>query len=179
MAGERISCLAETAEQKGSGMKVLQRRWHDLHVRSKPRDKVLLDYSGLTGIVTKQIGDKLGTAFYMYGSDELYHCPPLEDAEEIIKQSALDRKTWVEERFDCDDFAVILKAHFAEAAYANGKRRAPHAFGIIHGVFEDVGMHAMNIMVNDDKQVRIVEPQNDQIFLVEESGLEYAHLVMF
>ena len=85
-----------------------------------------------------------------------------EDAEEIINASAVDRRRWVQNRFDCDDFAHVLKAHFAEAAYADGKRRASHCFGTVWGMLPE--SHAINWMVNDDLKVRFIEPQTDKIF---------------
>ena len=82
---------------------------------------------------------------------------------EIISESKVDRKTWVRERFDCDDFAHVLKAHFAEASYKNGQRRAAHCFGVVWGSLP--GPHAINWMVNSDGKLRFVEPQNDRVFV--------------
>jgi hypothetical protein len=101
--------------------------------------------------------------FNLYLGDEKYYCTPLKDAREIIKASAVDRMNWVEERFDCDDFALVLKAHFAEAAYKDGKRRAAHCFGIVWGSLPTP--HAINWMLNADRRLRFVEPQNNRIFL--------------
>jgi hypothetical protein len=115
--------------------------------------------------------------------DRKYYCPPLEDAAIIIGASGLECKKWVREVFDCDDFAHVLKAHFAEAAYAEGGRRAAHCFGIVFArvtVHKPNGElktypHALNWMVNDDLKVRFVEPQagylidpqTDQVFRVD------------
>ena len=59
----------------------------------------------LRELVARQLGKKLSKSFGFYISDAKYYCPPLKDAREIIKKSRLDKKTWVEEKFDCDDFA--------------------------------------------------------------------------
>lgn len=113
-------------------------------------------------IITDQLGSKLAKNFGFYLADSSYFCTPLKDAKEIIANSADDKHTWVAERFDCDDFAHVLKAHFAEAAYADGKRRSAHCFGIVWGDLPEP--HAINWMINDDKVLRFVEPQDDRVF---------------
>ena len=109
-----------------------------------------------------QLGSRLLGNFALYIADEEYFCTPKDEAEQIITRSSLDRKTWVRERFDCDDFALILKARFAEAAYACGSRRRAHCFGIVAGYLP--GPHAINWMINNDKKLRFVEPQSDEVF---------------
>jgi len=138
------------------------RRWHKERGRSDAL-KVYITDDELRRIIADQLGPKLNRSIGLYIADSEYFCTPEEDAREIIAQSTLDRKTWVEERFDCDDFAHVLKAHFAEAAYKDGKRRAAHCFGVVWGMLP--GPHAINWMVNSDGVLRFVEPQTDEIFL--------------
>ena len=91
---------------------------------------------------------------------------PIADLE-IIENSATDRMRWVKERFDCDDFALVLKSHFCEAAYKDGDRRPAHCFGIVWGMLP--GPHAINWMLNADRVLRFVEPQSDDVFLPRDS----------
>ncbi|MBA7543563.1 hypothetical protein ES705_35894 [subsurface metagenome] len=91
----------------------------------------------------------------------------MNDAKEVIRESAVDRKKWVQERFDCDDFAHVLKAHFAEATYADVSRHLAHCFGVVSGMLP--GPHAINWMVNEDMELRFVEPQTDEIFVPRET----------
>ncbi len=154
---------ARTSEAgKGTIRKVFVRRWHTPSAR-KPRAKKYISGLELRQLLVKELGPKLAKNFGFYVADEKFFCTPLEDAKEIIEESKLDRKTWVAERFDCDDFAHVLKAHFAEAAYKNGKRRAAHCFGVVWGWLPE--HHAINWMVNSDLKLRFVEPQTDQIFM--------------
>lgn len=141
---------------------VFPRRWHSPREGTSSGTKVYIPSDEVRETVTAQLGPKLTPDFSFYIADDEYFCTPLEDAREIIKNSALDRRKWVRERFDCDDFAHVLKAHFAEAAYADGSRRTAHCFGIVWGNFP--GPHAINWMLNDDMIVRFVEPQDDTIF---------------
>ena len=137
------------------------RRWHKPNLGPR-QSKSYISGSELRRLIVRQLGKKLARNFGLYVADTSYFCTPLDDARQIIKASAVDRNTWIRERFDCDDFAHVLKAHFAEAAYKNGKRRAAHCFGVVWGSLP--GPHAVNWMVNSDKIVRFVEPQNDRIF---------------
>ena len=93
----------------------------------------------------------------VYQSDNYYMCPSLDGAQRIIQLSVTRRMKYVAESFDCDDFAVLLKADFSLCSYLNGDRGGGYAFGIVW--FTQPSGHAMNFMVNDDGNVRFTEPQ--------------------
>lgn len=133
------------------------RRWHEPSEVAVA--KTYISAAEVRQIIMNQMSSKIAIAFGIYMGDIEYFCTPLKDAEEIITNSADDKHKWVSDRFDCDDFAYVLKAHFAEAAYADGKRRCAHCFGIAWS------SHVLNWMINDDKVLRFVEPQTDNIFL--------------
>lgn len=141
--------------------KKFDRRWHQAKPGTTKRKK-FVTAAKLRVLVSQQLEGKLDRNFGFYIADEKYYCTPLEDANSIIAASAVDRKKWVEEEFDCDDFAHVLKAHFAEAAYADGVRRPAHCFGIVWGMLPEP--HAINWMINDDSKLRFIEPQTDEIF---------------
>lgn len=126
-------------------------------------NKTYITADKLRELITKQLGKKLDASFQIYIADEKYYCPPLKDVRQIVKESALDRQTWVEERFDCDDFAITLKANFAQASYKDGQRRHAHCCGVVWGMF-DGEAHAINWVVTSDKRLRFIEPQTDEIF---------------
>ena len=139
------------------------RRWHVPASPGKPAaQKVFITSAELRELVAKQLGKKLSKNFGFYISDAKYYCPPVKDARDIIKKSGVDRNTWVADKFDCDDFAHVLKGHFSEAAYKNGNRRKAHCLGVVWGSLP--GPHAINWMVNADLKLRFVEPQNDTIY---------------
>ena len=113
-------------------------------------------------IIRKRLAGKLKSNCNIILGDARYFCPSLSYAQKIINDTSVDQHKWIEERFDCDDFAFLLKAGFVKDAYNGGKRRAAHCFGIVWGSLP--GPHAINWMINDDMKLRFVEPQNDQIF---------------
>ena len=125
-------------------------------------EKLYIKNYELRGLINDQLAEKLGSSFQLYIADGEYYSPSLNDAERIIKQSKIDRYDWIRERFDCDDFALVLKSEFALDAYRQTKRRAPYCFGIVWGMLP--GAHAINWMVNDDRKLRFIEPQTDGIF---------------
>lgn len=139
------------------------RRWHTAGAGPPSATKKYISALEVRREVVRQLGAKLARSFEIYVADSEYYCTPLRDAREIIRASAVDRKTWVRNRFDCDDFAHVLKAHFAEAAYKDGRRRAAHCFGVVWGMLP--GPHAINWMLNSDLKLRFVEPQNDRVFV--------------
>ena len=126
-------------------------------------NKVYISGQEIRQLVAAHLGNKLARNFALYIADAQYYCTPLLDAKSIIKKSKLDRKRWTAEKFDCDDFAHVLKANFAEAAYKNGSRRKAHCLGVVWGSLP--GPHAINWMINSDKKLRFIEPQNDRIFM--------------
>jgi len=136
------------------------RRWHTPKEEVYPKE--FIDAGELKRVIRKQLKGKLRMNFRLYMGDDRYFLTPVEHAKEIISNSSVDRLTYVERRFDCDDFAFVLKAHFCEAAYKDGDRRAAHCFGIVWGMLP--GPHAINWMVNEDRVLRFVEPQSDEVF---------------
>ncbi|WP_224243886.1 lectin MOA-related protein [Hyalangium gracile] len=110
-------------------------------------------------IIQQQLSGKFAGDFRMYVADGEYYCPSVSDAHEVIRKTLVEHNQYTREKFDCDDFAHILKAEFIKDGYNNGVRRAPHCFGIIWA-----GNHAFNWMINDDFNLRFIEPQSDGIF---------------
>ncbi len=137
-------------------------KWYTPGTGPAASAKVFISSVELRELVANQLGPKLARSFGFYIADARYYCTPADDAREIIRASKVDRNTWTEDKFDCDDFAHVLKGHFAEAAYKNGERRKAHCFGVVWGSLP--GPHAINWMVNADLKLRFVEPQNDRRF---------------
>ena len=140
-----------------------RRRWHKESKKEYTPLKFFYQSAYLRQVINNELSGRLAKSFSLYLADDQYYLPSYEDASEIIKNSALDRKKWTVNKFDCDDFALVLKAHFAEAAYKDGKRRPAHCFGIAWGMFPKA--HALNWMVTDDGRFLFVEPQTDEIFV--------------
>ena len=104
----------------------------------------------------------------VYLGDDKYYCPPLNEALALIHSSHGEFLKWTDEVFDCDDFAFVLKAHFCNNAFHNGRRKWPYCFGIVWK--NKPIQHAMNWIVYRDRDAAtggggklvfaLVEPQN-------------------
>lgn len=144
-----------------------------------PRDKRALEIAPemcisrdeLKHLVSEELNGKLEENFRLYMADFEYYCPPFEDAKEIIESSKIKGMTTIvgKERFDCDDFSLLLKARFAYAAYRDKrKRNFAHCFGIVWGMLPFPFPHSLNWMVtaddNGNKTLHFVEPQNYKVF---------------
>lgn len=90
--------------------------------------------------------------------DETYWAVSLETWQLILAYTGVDRKQYVKDSFDCDNFAVHLTDVSADRFEING-------VGI---VVDGSGGHAYcSLLVVDDGKlsVAVVEPQNDQFIL--------------
>jgi hypothetical protein len=113
-------------------------------------------------IIKSKLKNKLKSGYKIRLADKKYFCPKLTDADAIIKATHVNQRVWISERFDCDDFAILLKAEFVKDAYRQGDRRAAHCFGVVWGSLP--GPHAIDWMINDDMKLRFIEPQNDSVY---------------
>ena len=113
-------------------------------------------------IIETALKGKFKRSFKLHLADGTYYFPSLADARKVMDGTSVDIYRWTREKFDCDDFAFVLKAEFAKDAYADKERRAPHCFGMVWGNLPRP--HAINWMINDDQKLRFIEPQNDKIF---------------
>jgi len=94
--------------------------------------------------------------------DEKYRLPPFEEVLQFLRQDYTDMKLYIKDYHDCDDFAVMLwglwKAKYG-AQYTS--------FGLLL-TSTLAGYHAANVFVDDEYNVWLLEPQNDNMWLVED-----------
>ncbi len=111
-------------------------------------------------------------------ADELYYCPSLRVARGIAREAKVDRRRYMEEIFDCDDFAHLLKGAFIEDVYDSGKRSVPYAMGILWG---NTPAHAMNFAVVSDGRdfaLKVIEPQKSSFYEPKMKILKDIYLVV-
>ncbi len=131
----------------------------------KANPGLVLTKRELHELIMRQLGPKLNKLDYTVRlSDKNYYLPHREDIKRIIRTNQINRRKWIAEKFDCDDFAMLLKAAVIEDQWRRGKRRYPTAFGLLYGTRLKEGHHAFNIVVTSDKRVQFIEPQNDEMF---------------
>ncbi len=122
-------------------------------------------------IIKNGLNGKTTSNFKLYLGDVTYFCYPLEEAKAVIASTTVDTYNWTAEKFDCDDFAFVLKAEFNKNSYEDKQRRAAACCGMLwgtglhmNGTGSEPVHHAINWMINDDLKLRFVEPQSDKIY---------------
>jgi hypothetical protein len=127
------------------------------------------------GLLESAFSGKFGATNILRLGDAHYYLPTPQEIDRIINDSSLDRKIWTPERFDCDDFAYVLKAEFCTHAYDAGESLScSFALGMIWGNFNwRDEFHAANLVVlhnpaNDRNGVLLIEPKEDAYKQVED-----------
>ena len=84
--------------------------------------------------------------------DGLYRIPSLEDTQAIIAWDLTDKETYVANIFDCENFALRVKARVDELFKVNH-------FGL---VIDWSSSHAYNVFLTPEGRVFLYEGQNDE-----------------
>jgi len=92
----------------------------------------------------------------VYLSDLNYGLTTVEEAKRFTKSTKVSVKEWKEESYDCDEFSFALMGYWNLGLYQ-------YAFGIAW-----TKTHAFNIMVDNKKQIWIVEPQTNIFYKIED-----------
>lgn len=102
----------------------------------------------------------------LFLSDRTYRLCHTDDIERFLVQDGTDRKKYQAERYDCDDFAYRLMGQFSVPDWSD------LTMGIVW-----TNVHALNCVVDEDKQFWFVEPQTDELVKVLE-GVDTIRLIM-
>ena len=99
-------------------------------------------------------------------ADHDYYYVTIEEMKDIILHDWVDKKKYLSEKFDCDDFALVFKAHLAERFNINavGLARSVKINDLKTG--KPKGFHRANIFFADDNGViklYFLEPQTDKV----------------
>lgn len=120
----------------------------------------------LENLVNTTLAGKLTENFKLHISDNKYYLPSLEDSHRLLEESKVGEYQWHDEVFDCDDFAIMLKAHFCKDAYKHYERGHSHCLGIAWGQIPRP--HALNWVINNDRKLRFIDPMYGEIYLPQE-----------
>ena len=122
----------------------------------------VLDWRQFMELHRKYFGENVYAILY----DGKYHVPRKDALIQFIRDNWLDKRRWLEDVYDCDNFALSFKAYLAEIGLIN-------ACGFAVGEVRDaktnqlLGYHAFNVLSFYDEtgEVKLVmfEPQTDEI----------------
>ena len=100
----------------------------------------------------------------IYLSDNVFSLTSVEEAKKYSIQTKVYINKWKSEEFDCDEFSFALMGYWNLDLYQ-------FAFGIAWS-----NVHAFNIMIDDKKQVWIIEPQSNKFIKIEDAKSPYTPL---
>ena len=99
-------------------------------------------------------------------ADRDYYYVTIEEMKDIILHDWVDKKKYLKEKFDCDDFALVFKAHLAERFNINAVGLARSIKISDANTGEHIGYHRANVFFADDNGViklYFLEPQTDKM----------------
>lgn len=136
----------------------------------KPAGGRLMSAVNVKELIIQQLGEALVDQKNVRFGDNQYYLPTQDEMDFIITESGLERKKFMAERFDCDDFAFILKGEVSAHAYQAGQLTCGICAGIAWGYFQwnPRGYHAANWFLDSSGVLNFIEPQWDVIFPVEQ-----------
>ena len=126
---------------------------------------VVVPVNSVKGIAKESLAGKFSDDPGIRYGDGMYYLPTLEEIQFILKESQLDRRKWLENRFDCDDFAYVLKGEMSVHTYDTSDIRYGLCVGMVWGNFDWItGYHAVNWFIDSNSVMRFIEPQSDSIY---------------
>jgi hypothetical protein len=90
-------------------------------------------------------------------SDNSYKTTKKSEFERFIAEDITDQWQYVPEFFDCDDFSFSIMGQLSNPDWG------ALTFGILWTNTPN-GAHAVNCFIDKDREVWILEPQNDQLY---------------
>lgn len=101
----------------------------------------------------------------IYIADHDYFFPEKKKVETFLRCDGTNEYVYKKEGGDCDDFAWVLKGRFTEQCMLKSAKRGL-ALGIVWGSIyikadEPPVRHAMNLVIDAEKNVYLIEPQSD------------------
>lgn len=134
-------------------------------VTAPPAQGRLASSNDVHEIVAASLAGKFASDPGIRYGDEQFYLPSLDEVAWILGESQLDRRTWLQNRFDCDDFAYVLKGEMSSHAYANAELTCGLCVGIAWGYFDWLeGNHAVNWFIDSTGALGFIEPQDDRMF---------------
>jgi hypothetical protein len=122
---------------------------------SYSEEEPVVDYSVVEDVILKTFGTDY--QYHVFVSDTKYRLPSIDTIRRFLSLDDTDWLNYVVDFADCDDYAFVLQGAQEKRFWGRG-----YAFGILWYYNERFG-HAVNFFIDRDRQLWIVEPQNDRV----------------
>jgi len=92
------------------------------------------------------------------------------DLQRFLGHDQVDHQQYMENTFDCDDFADVLKGHEREWFRFHKHPGLGSTFGVLWGDIRHKDQpdkprpHAVNYCITSEGKLRLIEPQTDRLF---------------
>ena len=105
-------------------------------------------------------------------ADRLYSIIDWKTMKDIIKYSWVNRKKYVSEKFDCDDYALAFKGHVSEIYNINSVALAKH-IKVTTSSGKEIWHRACVVLAVEDNILKafLLETQNDKFIEITDSKL--------
>jgi len=112
---------------------------------------------------TRQVLMQVCNSQNIFLSDNSFSLTTMDEAKKFSEETKIAYKKWTSEDHDCDNFSYALQGYWSQGLVS-------FAYGIAWSK-NDSGswIHAFNIMIDNNKQVWIIEPQQNKYMTIEES----------
>lgn len=102
-------------------------------------------------------------------ADNIYYLPSLRQVRRILRlfRRQFDEIEYASDRFDCDDFAWMLKGTFCRHAAGRRGKSAGWAVGVVWTNTEKSGQregHAYNWVITKERELWMIEPQSQEMW---------------
>ena len=128
-----------------------------------------LEHIGFTEIYTILQAEYPDTPIYI--GDRDYKTIPLAELKKYLRHDDTDRHSYVDEYYDCDDFSFRLMGNLSNSSWGS------LPFGIIWVQTETGGAHAVNVFIDNNREIWIVEPADDRVFHTPEGWKPYLIII--
>lgn len=114
---------------------------------------------------TRQVLRQVCNSQNIYLSDNNFSLTTMAEAKKFSEETKVSYNKWTAEDHDCDNFSYALQGYWSKGLYS-------FAYGIAWSKNDSGGwVHAFNIMIDNKKQIWIIEPQTNQYITPDEAKL--------
>ncbi len=132
----------------------------------KPTSTTEIDLTKLWRLLRSKFPKPTDTEFYVSDARN-YLLPTSDDIALFLAQDQTNKMEYVKQKFDCDDFAYRLMGQFSIPEWS------ALCFGIVWTT-----AHALNCVIDEDKNFWYVEPQTDELMRELEPWMGKVRFVM-
>ena len=122
------------------------------------KDQNLIEPKSYGTINLKDTNDLLIKTFKcpVYLSDSFFNLTTKEEASKFSNETKVQYREWKQDNYDCDQFRFALMGYWSQGLIS-------FAFGIAWSY-----NHAYNLMIDNDRNIWIVEPQTNKYYTLDE-----------